>query len=205
MARTPTFNTTFDSCTQLRMKTITQDRHLDKEFNFAVYNWSMNGRVTASVSIIISRPEMGNTAKMTLEYYATNEKRKYSIQLVSLPSNLGKGRVWYFVCPVTFKRCRILYRIDSNGYFLHRLAYQGMVYESQTQSKYYRYLEQTLGRVFKSDRLAQQLYSKGFRKFYNGKPTKRYKRIMGQMLNNAEALEIERSILGVFRTLDPKS
>lgn len=55
------------------------------------------------------------------------------------------------------------------------------MYESQTHSKYYRYIENTLGVSFKMDKLYGQLYSKHFKKTYAGKPTKRYLKIMKQI------------------------
>jgi hypothetical protein len=77
------------------------------------------------------------------------------VQLVSAPSNLGKGFVWYFVCPRPGKRCRKLYLADT--YFYHREAFHGCMYESQTQSKKYRQLDKTLGAYFKSDNLYSEL------------------------------------------------
>lgn len=96
-----------------------------------------------------------------------------------MPSNLGNGDIWYFLCPVTKKRCRKLYSIG--GYFLHREAFNSCMYESQTHSKYYRSLDKRFGGVFKQERLYEELYSKHFKKFYNGKPTKRYIKIMQEI------------------------
>jgi hypothetical protein len=72
-----------------------------------------------------------------------------------------------------------LYSID--GYFLHREAFNGCMYETQTHSKRFRELDKTLGVYFKSDNLYNELYKKNFKKTYAGKPTKRYLRIMEQI------------------------
>ena len=96
-----------------------------------------------------------------------------------MPSNLGKGIIWYFLCPETSKRCRKLYLIG--GYFLHREAFKSCMYESQTQSKKYRELEKTLGAYFRTDDLYNELYKKHFKKSYAGKPTKKYLRILDSL------------------------
>lgn len=107
------------------------------------------------------------------------EFKAYIVRLVSVPSNLGKGLIWYFLCPQTNKRCRKLYSIG--GYFLHREAFSGCMYDCQTKSKYYRKLDRMLGPYFRINRLYEQLHSKHFKTHYAGKPTKRYLRIKGQI------------------------
>src|SRR5690606_22140593 len=130
-----------------------------------------------------------------LDYKYRDEPRNYKVRLVFVPSNLGKGRIWYFLCPHTGKRCRKLYSIG--GYFLHREAFNGCMYESQTQSKKYRQLDKTLGAYFKTDDLYSQLYQKYFKKTYAGKPTKKYLRIMEQIrkAENIPYYEIEWAML----------
>lgn len=115
--------------------------------------------------------------------------------LVSVPSNLGKGLIWYFLCPNTYKQCRKLYQIG--GYFLHREAFSGCFYESQVHSKYYRNMDKTLGAYFKTDKLYSELYSKHFTKHYKGKPTKKYLKLKKQ-IQEAESIpyeDVERMII----------
>ena len=113
------------------------------------------------------------------------EHRNYKVRLVSMTSNLGKGIIWYFLCPKTNNRCRKLYLVD--GLFLHREAFTDCMYESQTQSKKYRELEKTLGAYFRTDDLYNELYKKHFKKSYAGKPTKKYQNIMLR-LNKIESV-----------------
>ena len=83
------------------------------------------------------------------------------------------------------------------GCFLHREAFNGCMYESQTKSKKYRQLDKTFGAYFKTDELYEQLYSKHFKTHYAGKPTKRYLRIREQV-QKAERIspyEIERLLV----------
>ena len=103
--------------------------------------------------------------------------------MVSIKSNLGKGKIWYFRCPFTGKRCRKLHLIDER--FMHRSALPSGMYSSQTHSKKWRLMEKVYGCYFDVDRYYEQLYSKHFKTHYNGKPTKRYLKLMRQ-INKAE-------------------
>ena len=114
----------------------------------------------------------GENPYLELDYKFGDEPRNYKVSLVSMPSNLGRGLIWYFLCPSTNKRCRKLYSIG--GYFLHREAFNGCMYDSQTKSKKWRQMEKVYGAYFDSDKCYEQLYKKHFKKYYKGKPTKRY-------------------------------
>ena len=78
-------------------------------------------------------------------------------QLTSIPSNLGKGVVWYFICPFTWKRCRKLYLLDER--FMHRSALPSEMYECQTQSKKWRGIDKIYGAYFGAEKLYELLYS----------------------------------------------
>lgn len=142
-----------------------------------VINWSNNGNPTGSISIKICT--LDSRPYIELDYKYKDEPRKYKVYLISTPSNLNKGEIWHFLCPHTNKRCRILYSIG--GYFLHREAFNGCMYDCQTQSKKYRQLDKTLGAYFRTDKLFEQLYKKHFKKTYAGKPTKKYLKLMHEI------------------------
>ena len=116
---------------------------------------------------------------ITLEYTSKSTPISYNVQLVSIPSNLGKGVVWYFICPTTKKRCRKLYL--CGGYFYHRTAFIGCMYEKQTYSHNTRSLCRQVDQLFGSDKAYEQIYSKYFKKTYKGRFTKRYKKILRQI------------------------
>ena len=108
--------------------------------------WSSNGEKTASISITVST---NKKPYIELDYKYNDEPRKYKVRLVTIPSNLGKGKVWYFLCPQTHKRCRKLYSIG--GYFLHREAFKGCMYDSQTKSKRWSEMDRVYGSYFELD------------------------------------------------------
>ena len=61
------------------------------------------------------------------------------------------------------------------------------MYEKQTQSKKSRYLDKTLGAYFQSETLYKQLNKKHFKKYYAGKPTKKFIKL-SQQIRQAEQI-----------------
>ena len=194
MPKPHTFPTLYNEALQISISKLKGWGYLDpKQFKSGTLNWSRNGNPTGSISIQVNTHS--DQPYIELDYKYRDEPRKYKVYLTSTHSNLNKGEIWYFICPQTKKRCRKLYSIG--GYFLHREAFNGCMYETQTQSKKYRQLDKTLGAYFKIDNLYSELYKKNFKKYYAGKPTKRYLRIMEQIqkLESIPYHEIERAML----------
>ncbi len=194
MPKFPTFPTLYDDLRTVSISFLTKHGYLKpNQWQSGSITWSRNGNKTGSISIIVNTYH--ESQYLELDYKCNEAPINYRVQLVSVPSNLGKGVVWYFVCPHTGKRCRKLYLADS--YFYHRSAFRGCMYEKQTQSKKYRRLDKTLGAYFRTDELFEQLYKKHFKKQYAGKPTRKYLRLTRQ-IRNIEGIpvnEIERLLL----------
>lgn len=194
MPKPHTFPTLYNEALQIHISKLKEWGYLDpKQIKSGTLNWSSNGNPTGSISIQVNTHS--EQPYIELDYKYRGEPRTYKVYLTSTPSNLNKGKIWYFICPQTKKRCRKLYSIG--GYFLHREAFTGCMYETQTQSKKYRQLDKALKLYFKSDNLYSELYKKNFKKNVAGKPTKRYLRIMEQ-IQKAESIpyhEIERALL----------
>jgi len=195
MPKFPTFPTLYDEVLQINITKLKECGFLDpKQIKSGTLTWSRNGNPTGSISIQVNTKS--EQPYIELDYKYRDEPRNYKVYLTSTPSNLNRGEIWYFICPHTKKRCRKLYSIG--GYFLHREAFSGCMYKTQTQSKKYRQLDKTFGAYFKIDNLYSELYKKNFKKYYAGKPTKRYLRIMEQIQTEAESVphhEIERLML----------
>lgn len=176
MPRYSSFPTLYDEALQLNISKLKAWGYLEPgQFKSGTLTWSNTNWVgikedTGSISIVVNT----NTDRpyLQLNYKYGEEPRKYKVRLVSIPSNLGCGLVWYFLCPETFKRCRKLYLVD--GFFLHRDAFTGCMYESQTKSKKWRFIESAYGCYFDCDNNYRELYKKHFKKTYAGKPTKKY-------------------------------
>lgn len=175
MPKPNTFPTLFDETKQVSIQKLSEWGYLKPNLIMnSTLTWSIRGNETGSISLI------SNTKcaapYIELDYKYNDEPRNYNVQMVSIPSNLDVGIIWYFLCPITNKRCRKLYSVD--GYFLHREAFKGCMYESQTRSKLWRQMEKTFGKVFRIEDAYDCLYSKHFKKHYKGKPTKKYLKLI---------------------------
>ena len=194
MPKPYTFPTLFDEVLQISTTKLKEWGYLNPEqYRNGTINWSINGEKTASISILVDT--FGIMPFIKLDYKSNGESINYRVYLTSVPSNLGTGVIWYFLCPHTHKRCRKLYLIGNH--FLHRTALPSGMYQSQIKSKHYRSMEKVFSSFFETDELYDELYSKHFKKFYAGKPTKRYLRILKQIqkTERLSSSEIESLIL----------
>ncbi|WP_407505231.1 hypothetical protein [Elizabethkingia miricola] len=107
-----------------------------------------------------------------------------SIEITSMRSNIGRGLIWYFVCPKTKRLSRIMYLF--NGSFLSQSAIPAN-YRQQNLSRLDREVQNLLKHELGMN--ADKLYKKHFRPFYKGKPTKRYLRIINKIEKTQETYE----------------
>lgn len=184
MPKPYTFPTLYDEVLQLNISKLKGWGYLAPgQIKSGTINWSRNGNRTGSISITANT--RSEQPYIELDYKYKDEPRKYKVYLTSTRSNLNLGEIWYFLCPQTKKRCRKLYSIG--GYFLHREAFNGCMYETQTQSKKYRNLKNTFGTYLEYDEIYSELYKKHFKKQYAGKPTKKYLRMI-KKIRKAESI-----------------
>ena len=187
MPKPHTLPTLFDHVLQLQISKLKEWGYLNPDLHIrATVNWSTNGNSTGSISISVNTNV--NQPYIELDYKYRDKPRNYKVFLTTKSSNLGKGELWFFVCPHTGKLCRKLYSVD--GYFLHRDAFNGCMYESQTYSKKWRDMDKFYGSYFKAEKLYEQLYKKHLKKTYAGKPTKKYAKLISE-INNSERLSEE--------------
>lgn len=109
------------------------------------------------------------------------------IRFELFPSNLGKGFVWFFICPRSGNRCRKLYFIGSH--FCHRSAYGFGMYQTQTLGIKDKYLIRQFDKMTKANKAKSKLSSKNFKKYYNGKPTKQYLKLLSQIEDGSSISE----------------
>ena len=178
MPKPHTFPTLYNEALQIHISKLKGWGYLDpKQIKSGTLNWSSNGNPTGSISIQVNTHI--EQPYIELDYKYRDEPRNYKVYLTSTPSNLNRGEIWYFICPQTKKRCRKLYSIG--GYFLHREAFNGCMYETQTQSKYVRQQLGLMKRLFLDDEIYEEITKKHFKKSYAGKPTKRYLKLIEQI------------------------
>jgi len=85
--------------------------------------WNNNSSI--AYSIVINEDEKYFRLEYTqTDCYGNKTDMDYKIYLTSIKSNLGKGNVYYFLCSVTNRKCRVLYLVYGSQYFKSRYAYQ---------------------------------------------------------------------------------
>ncbi len=140
--------------------------------------WKLHNERTASIGIAVNT--FAESPYLELNYNSNQIPVNYRVQLDSIPSNLGKGIVWFFICPSTGKRCRKLYLGDKH--FVSRFAFVNAMYKQQTKSHKSRKFSKAFDKLFEGDELYDKIFSsKYFKSHYAGKPTKRYLRLMEQI------------------------
>lgn len=187
MPKPYTFPTLYNEALQISISKLKEWEYLNPEqIKKGKVTWSINGNQRGSISIKVNTKS--EQTYIELDYKYRDKPRNYKVYLISIPSNLDKGKIWYFLCPHTNKRCRKLYSIG--GYFLHREAFKNCLYQSQIETKRDRQIDKTFGAYFKSEELYSELHKKHFKKTYAGIPTKRYLRIIEQ-IEQAERIEYQ--------------
>jgi len=171
MPRNCTFPTLYDEALTISISKFKEWGYLNPGQHVRhTLTWRNMGIKTGQTSLIINT--LTKKPYIELEYKYMDKPINYQIFLISKPSNLGKGIIWYFLCPRTNKSCRILYLVG--GMFLHREAFLGCMYEKQTYSHNVRNQFRTFELHFNLDKLYEKLYSKHFKSYYAGRPTKKY-------------------------------
>lgn len=167
MPKFQTFPTLFDEILSIDISTLRKAGLLmPKKCSRSQITWANK----ECISVIINMNSLNPYAN--LEYDYKGEALSYEVKLVTIPSNLGKGLIWCFLCPFTLKRCKKLHFIK--GQFKHRSALPNGMYRKQTHSKKWRQIEAIYGYHFDLDEFYKELHSKHFKTHYNGMPTKRY-------------------------------
>lgn len=130
---------------------------------------------------------------LVLDYTVTDQSTgertsiKYKVQIELIPSNLGKGYLLYFICPVSFRRCRILYRAYGSLHFKAREAYNyRLYYEIQTSSKKYLIINKKIAAEKRLEKMV--IAKKRNQTTFKGKPTK-YSLKMNKLSLQVERLE----------------
>jgi hypothetical protein len=179
MPRYSNFPTLIDELRSFTISDLKKLGYFKKDtFISGTMNWiNRYNEVTSSISIGVNNSEFNSY--LELDYKCNGEQMNYRVNIVMIPSNLGKGNVKYFICPFTNKRCSKLHLI--NGKFMHRSALYNPLYSKQVESKRWREMTKMFGAPFELESLYEELYSKGFTRYYDGKPTKRYQKLLNRI------------------------
>jgi hypothetical protein len=190
MPKPETFCTVYDLTAKISIRYLKEHGYLEG-YKAGSISWYVGNIHTGTISI--SADIRTSEPHIMLSYSISGQSVEYRVLLEKVPSNLGKGYLWFFLCPITQKRCRILYQ--SGGYFTHRAGAKGM-YSYQTMSKTWRDLRRTykLNNDERSPRAV--LGKKYFKGWYDGKPTKRLLRTIRKV---NKIRQINEALRGVFQ------
>ncbi|NUN10154.1 MAG: hypothetical protein HUU54_13360 [Ignavibacteriaceae bacterium] len=177
MAFQKTFPVILDDCFTLTIRKLKQWGFLEPES--IVFN---TFRINTDYGNYLIRLKSNLTEAvpyLELSYKIRGHPVSYKINLESVPSNLGKGLSWYLRCPATGVRCRTLHFIKA--VFVHRTAAPNAYYEKEIVSHLYRKYEKMFAAVKAEDYEQGQFSEKSFTKYYKGKPTRKYKRVLNKL------------------------
>jgi hypothetical protein len=173
MGRYGNYPTTVEDCKTVSISKLKEWNYLTYGKKSGVISWSTNNVVHSRISIEVTFTD--EQKFIVLDYKTNTESIRYKVKIIVKPSNLGKGEVYYFLCPSTGKLCRKLY--FESSYFLHRTAFRYLMYQKQLESKKNRQLFKIFDASFVPDEVYEQRYKPYFKTHYNGKPTKRFLRL----------------------------
>ncbi len=172
MSRTPKFPDCFDEVIRLNIGSLRRFGYLKaNRLKEGSIEWTRGETQKESIRISVDMIE----GWVQLDYKIYGKQMNYRVSLVSVPSNLGFGRLWYFICPETGNRCRKLYLIGER--FLSRYAYPSTMYSKQIEAKGWRELR---GAMEAADACKKFLKTPYARPFYNGQITSRYQRLLNR-------------------------
>ncbi len=180
MGRFANYPKTVEDCLTFRLKSLTENNNTyltSHGTRTGVTSWSRRGEVHSRINIEVTHTD--NDTYIIFDYKCNGKPTRYRVNLISKVANLGKGKIWFFVCPHTGKLCRKLYLHD--GYFLHRTAFKSLMYEKQLESKKNRALLKIFEACHVPDTVYLEFHKKYFKTHYKGKPTKRYLRLKNRI------------------------
>ncbi len=140
MAKYPTYPIIIDELISISIGGLNKLKLLSKEYNCGVVKIGKYSIVTGKfipyaimdVTVILNE----HNPHVEFEYTAAGNSFCYKVKLVPLNSNLGKGKVWFFICPKISKRCSKLHL--HQNVFVHRTAIESGMYSKQIVSKTHR-------------------------------------------------------------------
>lgn len=139
-------------------------------------SWNIGGEPAGSVWMMIVNNELERYMELSWSQGENNYRER--VDIVALPSNLGRGEVLYFICPKTIERCRILYKAYGLPLFISREAYRKfynrrVYYDAQLSGR----KERPNTRYWDLDKKINRIKKKRKSYKYKGIPTKRYLRL----------------------------
>jgi hypothetical protein len=179
MPKPTTYPIIIDSLRSISVKTLTRKTLLQiGTCKKGEITWSdrFTKEVTNSVGIEINTT--GNNSFIRLNYSIGEKDYNYPIQLTRLPSNLGKGFIWHFLCPVENNRCTKLFLLEDQFVGRAAVVKTGAMYASEIREKGFRQMDKDSKRKARLIDTVLEGHKRYRKSTYRGIPTKRKLKII---------------------------
>jgi len=208
MGRSSSGKYTTGESNRLDLRVMLRNRQIQKNrFIRSSIEWTNGSKI--SFESKYTDEEVYFRVMYTITDYHTKEvyKYDYKIQLTTIPSNLGKGEILYFVCPESGKRAKVLFMAYGHHKYIHRDWYLErygvrLYYNSQIAEKNYYHL----CRYHKLDReieiLENRLFAKYRKLYYKGEPTKDHKKLIA--LKDKSYYHESKSLMRIQKFIDKR-
>lgn len=177
MSRTSNYPVLLNECKILTIGYLLRRGYLSPHsYNSGQVAWYREecNRCEGLINIIVKMDAVAGDVR--LEYMIDKQYICYNVRIISKPSNIGIGKVYYFICPFTDLKCKNLYLI--NGLFVHRTYFKNCLYVSQTYSYNIRQIKKCID-VIRNHNLIQETKEKRyFKGRYRGKITRPLLRVL---------------------------
>lgn len=159
--------------------------------------WSRNGKETGRINYDVSITDSDSYVRLKykLRRWGEEEWRSidYRIPLEAIPCHFG-GKRWYFRCPLTKNGCfcdrRVAFLYEVGDYFGCRHC-ADLTYESCNESKRMRgWPWKILTDAWKADELMAEVKVK----YYNGKPTRKYRQCLKLWKDDLDVIKAEEQL-----------
>lgn len=176
----PNARSTTEGAKRIELSWLLKHNYLDG-YRGGNISWSRNGSPSGNIDLkinISNNPRVEFSYKIKKREEETWTAMDYSFQMEKVPCYYG-GFKWFFVCGLykdgiyCGRRARVLY--EAGNYFGCRKC-ANLSYESCNESRRFR---GGAWRILSQEWRADEYYEKNVKKrFYNGKPTKKYARFL---------------------------
>ncbi len=136
--------------------------------------WTNGSSIQFESNLETSQPYIRLFYQNTNNYNGEVTNHDYKIELTSIPSNLGRGKILYFICPVTGNRARILYKCYGSLIWKSRKAYNKRIYYSSQQCSKLSYHNT---RYWTLEKELERCMERSKKNHYQGNETRLRKRI----------------------------
>ncbi len=128
------------SATRLELKFLLENGYIKLGCHITgSINWNRNGEPSGSIRYESKLTEEEQYIRV---YYThtnsyTGEKKDYDYQIYldEVPTNIGNGKRYYFICPMSGRRATILYMAYNSPIFKHRPTGTGSIMNSRCRAK----------------------------------------------------------------------